>query len=202
VPTLADKAAWRTRLIAARRTLPAEVMAAAATALRHHLVPRMAGLARVAAYVPVGPEPGSLDLLDDLRRGGTSVLLPVVMDNGMLDWAGYSGRDELIAGRLGLREPAGRRLGRHALRDADAVLVPALAADHRGTRLGRGGGYYDRALADLEPGRPVVALLHDGELVPRLPADPWDTLLTAAASPAQGWTELPLVPHHGISSHP
>jgi 5-formyltetrahydrofolate cyclo-ligase len=124
------------------------------------------------------------------------------VDGGALDWATYAGRDALVSGRLRLPQPTGRRLGPRALREVDAVVVPALAADHDGNRLGRGAGYYDRALAQLEPGRPVVALLHDGELVRRLPADPWDRPLTAAATPAQGWTELPLVPHHVVSSQP
>jgi 5-formyltetrahydrofolate cyclo-ligase len=147
--------------------------------------------------VPVGAEPGSLDLLDELLAGGTAVLLPVVDDAAELDWAAYTGRHELVIGARGTRRPAGRPLGAGAVAGADIVLVPALAADHEGTRLGRGAGYYDRALARIPTGTPVVALLHDGELVPRLPSDPWDRPVTAVSSPGQEWTELPLVPHHG-----
>ncbi len=81
--------------------------------------------------------------------------------------------------------------------------MPALAVDHRGVRLGRGGGYYDRALAAVPAGVPLVALLHDGELVERLPADPWDTTVTSAVEPAIGWTELPVVEHHvRLAVHP
>jgi len=143
----------------------------------------------------MGREPGSLRLLDMLRDGGTEVLLPVVVADG-LDWARYAGAGELIAGALGTRAPTGPRLGPSALATADAVLVPALAVDHRGVRLGRGGGYYDRALATLPPGARLVALLHDGELVERLPADPWDTTVTSVVEPTIGWTELPVVEHH------
>ena len=95
----------------------------------------------------MGREPGSLLLLDMLRDGGTEVLLPVVVPDG-LDWARYAGADELVAGVLGTRRA--RRTAAGAGRAAPrrtAVLVPALAVDHRGVRLGRGGGYYDRALA-------------------------------------------------------
>lgn len=197
----ADKARWRARFLAARRNLQASELAAAATALGHHLAPRLAGLDRIAAYVPAGREPGSLDLLDGLRRNGTTVLLPIVSSGTDLDWAVYGGRGELApgavrAGRSALPEPTGPRLGTGALAEADLVLVPALGVDHRGIRLGRGAGYYDRALAALPASTPVVALLHDGELVPRLPADPWDRKVTSAATPASGWTELPPVPHH------
>jgi len=189
------KREWRARLLAARAELTAERLDAAAQALAGQVLARLGGRRRIAAYVPIGREPGSLLLLDMLRDGGTEVLLPVVVPDG-LDWARYAGADELVAGVLGTRAPSGPRLGPAALTTADAVLVPALAVDHRGVRLGRGGGYYDRALAAAPAGVPLVALLHDGELVERLPADPWDTTVTSAVEPTIGWTELPIVAHH------
>ena len=189
------KREWRARLLAARAELAPERLHSAAEALSGHVLARLGGLRRIAAYVPMGREPGSLRLLDMLRDGGTEVLLPVVVADG-LDWARYAGAGELIAGALGTRAPPGPRLGPSALATADAVLVPALAVDHRGVRLGRGGGYYDRALAALPPGARLAALLHDGELVERLPADPWDTTVTSVVEPTIGWTELPVVEHH------
>ena len=189
------KREWRARLLAARAELAPERLRSAADALSGHVLARLGDLRRIAAYVPMGREPGSLRLLDMLRDGGTEVLLPVVVADG-LDWARYAGAGELIAGALGTRAPTGPRLGPSALATADAVLVPALAVDHRGVRLGRGGGYYDRALAALPPGARLAALLHDGELVERLPADPWDTTVTSVVEPTIGWTELPVVEHH------
>jgi 5-formyltetrahydrofolate cyclo-ligase len=189
------KREWRARLLAARAELSAERLDAAAAALAGHVLTGLGGRRRIAAYVPIGREPGSLRMLDMLREAGTEILLPVVVPDG-LDWARYAGPDELVAGVLGTRAPSGPRLGPAALAAAEAVLVPALAVDHRGVRLGRGGGYYDRALAAAPAGVPLVALLHDGELVERLPADPWDTTVTSAVEPAIGWTELPLVAHH------
>ena len=190
------KREWRARLLAARAELTAELLETAAVALAGHVLARLGGCRRIAAYVPMGREPGSLRLLDMLRDGGTEVLLPVVVPDG-LDWARYGGGDELVAGTLGTRAPAGPRLGLAALATAEAVLVPALAVDRRGVRLGRGGGYYDRALVAAPAGVPRVALLHDGELVERLPADPWDMTVTSVVEPAIGWTELPVVEHHG-----
>lgn len=188
------KREWRARLLAARAELPPERLVAAAATVTRLVVERLAGAGRVAAYVPVGREPGSTELLDGLRAAGTVVLLPVVGSDG-LGWGRYAGAAGLVAGRLGTREPTGPWL---ELGPVDAVLVPALAVDHRGVRLGRGGGYYDRALAAAPPGTLLVALLHDGELVPRLPADPWDRSVTAVVSPGTGWTELPVVEHHGL----
>jgi 5-formyltetrahydrofolate cyclo-ligase len=190
------KRGWRARLLAARAGLSSDDLSAAADAVGRHVLARLAGTPRVAAYVPVGREPGSLLMLDALLAGGTEVLLPVVVADG-LDWARYAGPSGLAAGPLGTRAPAGPRLGPGALGTADAVLLPALAVDHGGVRLGRGGGHYDRALAAVPAGPPLIALLHDGELVPRLPADPWDRTVTAVVSPAIGWTNLPIVEHHG-----
>lgn len=192
----ADKAAWRARLLAARRAMPPNLLVNAAATVRAQLLPRLAGLRRLAAYVPVGAEPGSLDLLDDLVAGGTTVLLPVVRDAAELDWAVYLDRGDLADGARGTRRPTGPVVTGDALAGVDLVLVPALAVDRRGIRLGRGAGYYDRALARVPSGVPVVALLHDGEFVSRLPGDSWDHPVTAISSPAQEWTELPLVEHH------
>lgn len=191
-----SKAGWRARLRAARHTLAAADLTAAADALREHLLDRLAGAGRIAAYVPAGREPGSLGLLDAVRDEGTEILLPVVVPGG-LDWAAYRGAAELVDGVLGTREPAGPRLGAASVATVYAVLVPALAVDRLGTRLGRGAGYYDRALALVDRGATVAALLHDGELVDRLPHDPWDRPVNAAVTPGLGWTELPVVEHHG-----
>jgi 5-formyltetrahydrofolate cyclo-ligase len=68
------------------------------------------------------------------------------------------------------------------------VLVPALAVDESGNRLGRGGGSYDRALARVGGQVPTIALVYDGELVGRLPAEPHDRPVRAAASPGHGIT--------------
>jgi len=196
VTEAAGKAGWRASLLAARSALSPADLAAAAAAVNRHVLERLKGAATVAAYVPVGREPGSVELLDLLSDASMEVLLPVVVEDG-LDWAAYSGRDGLRRGTLGTREPTGPRLGKAAPSRVDAALVPALAVDLAGVRLGRGGGYYDRVLPLVRPGVPVVALLHDGELVPRLPADPWDQRVDAAITPRSGWTPLPTVEHHG-----
>jgi 5-formyltetrahydrofolate cyclo-ligase len=191
----AEKAVWRSRLLVARAALPPARLAAAADAVTTHVLAGLSGINRIAAYVPIGTEPGSLGLLDALRQRGAMILLPIARTNLGLDWAPYEGPEALTTGRWGLREPPGDRASA-GLNSVEAILVPALAVDRRGTRLGRGAGYYDRALATVRATIPVVALLHDGELVARLPADSWDRAVTAAVTPAKGWTSLPLVPHH------
>lgn len=165
-------------------------LAAPARAIREHVLaaPWWRPGCCVAAYVPIGAEPGSLDLLDALTAAGYTVLLPIV-STGILDWGAYDG--VLEPGPWGLRQPSGRRLGATALGTADAVLVPALAVDRRGTRLGRGAGFYDRSLRHASPGTPLVALLHDGELVEEiLPVETHDVPMTAAITPTDGLVQL------------
>lgn len=152
-----DKGALRERLLGARRARPAAERAAAAGALARHALrlPELAEAGTVAAYVSVGGEPGTGELLEALRGRGVRVLLPVLCGDNDLDWAGYEGPGSLAPGPRGLREPAGERLGREAVLAADAVLLPGLAVDDAGMRLGRGGGSYDRVLARLaRAGRP------------------------------------------------
>lgn len=94
----------------------------------------------VAAYVPVGDEPGSTAMLDALIDRGVTVLLPVVPAGkpAPLDWARYTGPASLAPGRWGLLEPTHDRLGVSAIRAASVVLIPALSVDKTGVRLGRG----------------------------------------------------------------
>ena len=128
--------------------------------------------------------------LDALVTAGCEVLLPVVPDAGPLDWTAYAGPDALAPARFGLLEPIGPRLGTGAVRSAATVLVPALAVDRRGTRLGRGAGHYDRTLVLADPAAELIAVVRDSELVDTLPREPHDVPMTAALSPAAGFTSF------------
>jgi 5-formyltetrahydrofolate cyclo-ligase len=127
-----------------------------------------------------------------LWKRGSYVVLPVLRPDGDLDWASYEGPDSLTAGPRGLLEPSEPRRGVTAITSADLVLVPALAADLSGNRLGRGGGSYDRALARVGAAVPTIALLYDGELLAagQVPAGALDRPVGAAALPGQGITRL------------
>ncbi|EFG07393.1 5-formyltetrahydrofolate cyclo-ligase [Streptomyces clavuligerus] len=183
-----DKRAVRGGLLAARRLLPPEAVALAAASLARHALdlPELGRADTVAAYVSVGTEPGTRDLLDALRARGTRVLLPVLLPDNDLDWGEYRGPGRLARAGRGLLEPDGPRLGPDAVLAADAVLVPGLAVDRRGLRLGRGGGSYDRVLTRLERSgaRPaLVVLLYADEVVAEVPAEPHDRPVHAAVTP-------------------
>jgi 5-formyltetrahydrofolate cyclo-ligase len=188
----AAKAALRAELLAARRTLTAEQRAAAGRGLRDAVLglPEIQMAGTVAAYYSVGTEPDSRGLIFALWKRGTYVLLPLLRPDGDLDWASYEGPDSLTAGPHGLLEPTEAPRGVTAITSADLVIVPALAADASGARLGRGGGSYDRALARVGPAIPTVALLYDGELRDQVPSGPHDVAVRAAALPAEGITRF------------
>ena len=187
------KATLRTVLLARRAARSPEERAAAARSLAAALASRLADVAVVAAYVPTAEEPGH-DRLPGALPG--RVLLPVVPARGReLSWAEYDGR--LVAGRFGLQEPAGERLPATALARADVVVVPALAVATDGTRLGRGGGYYDRALAHARADAVLVAAVFDDELLEALPAGAHARRVTAVVPPSGGWRQLGWPPPTG-----
>ncbi|NYI07777.1 5-formyltetrahydrofolate cyclo-ligase [Allostreptomyces psammosilenae] len=145
----------------------------------------------VAAYASFGTEPDTFALLDALAARGTRVLLPVLLPDLDLDWARYEGRERLVSGDAGMVRPDGPTLGREAVLGCAAVVVPGLAVDERGVRLGRGGGSYDRVLERLAEQRrrggrhvPVIVLLHEGEVLERVPAEPHDRPVDIAVTPS------------------
>lgn len=147
--------------------------------------------ATIAAYVPVGTEPGTPAMLEVLRRNGFRVVLPRIAPGppAPLGWARYDGPESLHRGRFGLLEPSGRILPTDAVDEAALVLVPALAVDRRGVRLGRGAGYYDRSIRALPPVR-LAAIVYDNELVDELPADDFDVPMGWSVTPSAGYTRL------------
>ena len=185
--TARSKSGWRSALTAARRLVPPEERARRAALLTRHALALAAAVdGPVAAYLPVGTEPWSAAGPAALRAAGHEVLLPVVAADGPLDWARDTGA--YAAGPFGLREPAGPRLGPGAIGRCGLLLVPALAVDRAGTRLGRGAGHYDRSLP-LARG-PAVVVLHDEELVDALPAEPHDVPMAGALLPERGHVTL------------
>ncbi|HEY1675314.1 MAG TPA: 5-formyltetrahydrofolate cyclo-ligase [Streptosporangiaceae bacterium] len=181
------------RVVAGRRAEMAEAdRTAAGRSLRDVILAlpeaQMAGT--VAAYISIGTEPETRGLVYAFWKRGTYVLLPLLRDDYDLDWASYEGPDSLAAGPRGLLQPTEPGRGVAAVTSADLVIVPALAVDRGGLRLGRGGGSYDRALARVGAAVPTVALIYDHELVDEVPAAPHDQRVGMVGQPQQGITRL------------
>lgn len=188
------KAALRERLLAARRSVSGEVRAQQAAALADHVAGLAISGGTVCAYVPVGVEPGSVDMLDALTGQADRVLLPVARttandDAVALQWGEYRpGR--LVTARFGLLEPPGPWLPASTVAQAGVVVVPALAVDRAGVRLGRGRGFYDRTLALRDPQARLIAVVRDEELLDEVPHEPHDVAMTHALTPSRGLVEL------------
>jgi 5-formyltetrahydrofolate cyclo-ligase len=184
------KVAMRDQLRTARHRVPVAELGTrgrdlAAVVTAH---PEVRRAATVSAYVSVGSEPGTGALLEALSALGKRVILPVVLPDLDLDWGTWRGSEALVSARMGLLEPLDR-LGHDAIGTADVVLVPGLAVSNTGYRLGQGGGCYDRALARVPLGTPVVCLLYDGEVGLDVPVADHDRPVTAAATPTT-WYDL------------
>lgn len=185
-----SKAELRRRILDRRRTLDAYGLAMAARDLRDVVLgaPEVAKATCAAAYVAVGTEPGTGPLIEALSERGVTVLLPLLMPDGDLDWAAYDGPYSLAPAARGLLEPTSEPLGLDAVLDAEVVLVPGLAVDRVGTRLGRGGGSFDRVLLRILARSTAwtCVLLHEGEVFDfALPKDPHDVPVMAAATPRE-----------------
>ena len=137
----------------------------------------------VAGYLSTGVEPGTLQLVGWLAAHGVEVLLPVLSRGREPAWAPYGGPDALQLGRHGILEPTTEPLPDDGLHRAGLVLCPGLAANRRGDRLGRGGGWYDRALLTADPAAPVWVLLNADEVFDAVPAQAWDVPVHGILTP-------------------
>ena len=171
-----EKQALRTALLARRGALPDA--AGAARRLAEHF-PGPIDLAPqqiVSGFLPINDEIDVMPLLRRLGAAGHDLVLPVVQERGApLLFRRWREGDDLEAGPLGTRHPSADA---PAL-DPDILLVPLLAFDRRGYRLGYGGGYYDRTLADLRRRRSVLAVGvgYSQQQVPAVPHGPRDEKL-------------------------
>lgn len=177
------KGAIRASILQRRADRSDDDRAAAAVAIAAHLAAAtFAQVPMVAAYLSMGAEPGTGPLIKMLRERGTEVIVPITTADGTLDWVRLEPDVSLTRSALGVPEPEGPRLGADAIADAGLVIVPALAVDQAGWRLGRGAGYFDRALPLA--GGPICALVYADELLPALPHErhdvPVDLVVTEA----------------------
>ena len=141
------------------------------------------GARSVTAYAPLGSEPDTEGFLAWARASEVRVLLPVSLPGHRLAWAVDTG--DRVNGLHGIAEPDGPRLEAAAAAEVDLMLIPACAVDARGTRLGWGLGYYDRALEAITPRPPLFAIVDDDDLYPWLPREahdiPVDGVVTATS---------------------
>lgn len=171
----------REQVLRERTARSPELRAVVADAVAAHLLAAAVSRAdRIACYLSMGTEPGTGPLITGLLQRGVEVIVPVAGPDRSLDWVRFDATSILRPSPIGVPEPDGPRLGTDALDDVGLVIVPAVAVDHSGHRLGRGAGYYDRALAGVTA--PVCAAVHASELLPELPHEAHDVPVQMAAT--------------------
>ncbi len=135
----------------------------------------------VLTFSSFGSEVSTGPLIDELAGGGSRILLPVVRDGAILA-VDYEPGDHLVPTAYGPLEP--EQAHPADPRDIEAVVLPGLAFDRRGGRLGYGGGYFDRFLCALSPRPLLVAVAFAVQLLPSVPTSsddvPVDIVVTEA----------------------
>lgn len=181
----AEKSALRTKMRHAMEAMSAAEARTKAEALAERALAwaPMARARRVMVYLSMSGEAGTGAIIERLLEAGVEVAGPRV------DWESRTITPALIAdpmsdvveGNLGVPEPAPSAAG-VPLETIDVVLVPALAYDLRGFRLGRGAGFYDRLLADTRRVGLSLGFGLEAQLAPRVPTEPHDARLDALAT--------------------
>ena len=152
------------------------------------LASSMGGVTLPALFAPTPLEPDMSLTLGLFERA----LLPVLLDEagaplGAPRWGLWEAGQALVTLGRPPAQPVGEARGAESLKEADLIVIPALAASVDGTRLGQGGGWYDRALMHRSPTTPVVAVIFDDEVVEAglIPAEPHDVPVDAIVTPTR-----------------
>ncbi len=171
----ATKSRLRRALRAGRRAVPAGAARQAGRAIAGRLgeIPGWREARCIALYLPADGEMDTLPVAEACRRSDKQVCLPVVLDDNSLAFAPWRSEDSLARNRFGIPEPPANA-GRVGLSEVDVLLLPVVGWDRQGTRLGMGGGFYDRSLATADATPLLVGLAYANQRLETLPREPWD----------------------------
>ena len=166
-----------------RRAVPPTEARRRAEAVAAHLVPtrEWRGAARVALYAALPDELPTAPLWQAAQAAGIPVLWPRVVGD-VLEFA-LCEEGELVSGRYGVSAPP-ERLPVCDLAHGDLLVVPAVAFDAAGRRLGRGGGHYDRVLVGLPERASSVAIGYDFQRIDEVPSGDHDVPVTLVVTDA------------------
>ncbi|MEL5992478.1 5-formyltetrahydrofolate cyclo-ligase [Microbacterium phosphatis] len=186
------KRAMRAELRERRQLLSETQRATAAEGIRAQLdaLLEARGARSVSCFLSSPTEPGTRLFIDGAIERGIRVLLPVMREDGLLDWTVAQAGGGEIQSALGVPEAVGELLGPIAVNDVDLMILPAAAVDRSGMRMGWGRGFFDKTLGSMARRPPAYAVIYDSELVDSVPQDVHDQPVTGVVTPTRT-VELP-----------
>jgi 5-formyltetrahydrofolate cyclo-ligase len=181
----------------ARQALSPEERSELDEALRRRLLraSRLREARRIGAFWPFDGEPDLTPLLRQWASAGIEIALPVLCEHGdRLRWRAWEPGQPMTLNRYGIPEP--RTAAEIELQALQALLIPVVAWDREGGRLGMGAGFYDRSLEPLasrgQAHRPLlVGVAYDRQRASTLPQDPWDVSLDVVVTETGWFTSQP-----------
>jgi len=184
----------RTSLRAARNFLPQGFCHEASERMVDHFVgdPRMLAAKTIAAYCAIGSEANPMSILAQRHALGIPCYLPMMTRAKTLLFGRWSPKDTLVPNRFGIPQPGSS--DRVVAEDLEVIVVPLVAFDKQGNRLGTGGGYYDRSLSFLlkskRPTKPwIIGAAFGMQQVDVLPVQQWDVPLDSVVT-EDGWIDF------------
>jgi 5-formyltetrahydrofolate cyclo-ligase len=174
----------REQSISARAARTSAEISAAGMSISNHDWAALCPGKLVTCFVSMATEPPTMQLRIKLRELGKDIALPIMKPGNSLAW-GFDGA-ELVKNSYGISEPVSVEID---ISRASAILIPALRVGRDGSRLGRGAGYYDRALAAIPlhvDGGPLrICLVFEDEVDDSVPSEPHDALIDVIVTPKE-----------------
>jgi len=173
-----EKKELRKQIITERDRLTDEEIAAKSATIAEKLfqLPAFERAEAIMYFVSFGSEVDTRPMVEETIRRGKIALAPKAVPQSrelipsrILDW-----ESDLMPGYYNIPEPRAGALRPYDPEQIGLLIVPGVAFDLKGNRLGYGGGYYDRFFSLLKPGTPLVALVFDLQIVPAVPIEEWD----------------------------
>lgn len=145
-------------------------------ALRLYALPEIKGAKTISTYIHTGSEVQTMGIVKWSLAEGKRVIVPVTdKTNKRLTFSDLRAPEsELVPGTFGIPEPKPEFLRPVSLEEAEVVLVPGVAWDQRGYRIGYGGGFYDRAINSLYRNPMKIGLSYEFQIVSRIPTTAYD----------------------------
>jgi 5-formyltetrahydrofolate cyclo-ligase len=171
-----SKTAFRVALLSQRNSLSTETANSWSRSIQARLLetPLYQSASAIALYSSVQNEAATEKIRDHSLRSGKRVVYPRLVPNRSLEFVEIESATELVCGKLGIAEPVGDKVLSYSGDLGLLLIVPGVAFDPKGNRLGRGQAWYDRVIRQWGSRATPVGLAYEFQIIDRVPVDSWD----------------------------